>query len=378
VDPVYPFLKCLGYSLIIIHADSLTKDVSGHTIDYHKEYKLIDIGKKGVKLTIKLIKQLNPIAIIIPGFRGLLDLLMIRIGKFISIKTIYLEHGLTNEFHLKFAMANKKASVNRYLRITKMFLNFLLINPKSFLNELKIVYLSMFKTNYKLTKFDYAIFYAKNGVDFLNQAFSFDKKQVFYSGYPFVNNIKDLHSVSCDKEINTNKKILYIHQPFIIDGLSKISYQEETQHFIQISNVFNQFNYDFILQLHPRDSIEMYNRLLAQTNIIIKQSKNLCELFEDCNIMMGFDSTALFVGIALYKPLIILDYPRSRSFNKTLMEDISIRINNLNELCGILNSPDNLKINLQKYDRFIDEYIGRNNSFEHQAHTIDRIIRNDK
>lgn len=375
IDPIFPFLAEKGYNVVILHIQSLSFGIAPRSFNNKMNYGIYDVGKVNIKFIISLFRKLNPEAIVFLHFKSFADFLMLRLSKSCGLKTIYIQHGLFGNNIFKFIFKNKKSSILRYMYLTRLYIQLLHLETNHIVKELHIARYYFFYNNYRGTKCDYAILYSEENLKFIQKMFDFSKNQVKFSGYPLVKYQRDLNFNSIEKNAAKKTKVFFIKEN-MIPFHSDIGYEEEKEYFRRIIAICAKLNYELILKLHPREEKLFYDNLLHGENIKIMQGEvSLHELIEQADIVIGHVSTALFGAILLRKPIIILYYPGFKSDKITNMyETVGQKANSDDELYEILAHPETWDQKIRFYDNFIEERIGENNSYEHQAMTIIKVM----
>ena len=103
--------------------------------------------------------------------------------------------------------------------------------------------------------------------------------------------------------------VLYVHQPFILDNYTQISYEQEKIFITKLAENLATHYGKFTLLLHPRESLIRYQQLYTNTNINIMQSPNDYRLFASSSLVLGHYSTALLFSLYFDIPTFIIDYP---------------------------------------------------------------------
>ncbi|MCK4947501.1 MAG: hypothetical protein KAS46_03895 [Candidatus Aureabacteria bacterium] len=378
VNPIAFFLKKKGYNLVVLHVTNLNREIASVGTNITKDYELIDISYKSSKAILRIFQEHKPIGMIVLTFRSLFDLLINRIAQQCNVKTLYLEHGFFADITaLRFGMANKKASIRRYLHFIGKYVYFIFFIARNIFFELHIIYRAMKRNDYSKTQYDYALFYANYGFQKTNKLFKYDSKKVFFSGYPTTKNKSDINCFKknlCVSQPNIKKKILFIQQPLLLDKLSNISYAEEAQYLRKIANISAEAGYEFVFQVHPRENSDRYAAVFKECDGIVVKSSSVEKSVAESEIVLGHFSTALFFGVVLSKPIILLYYPGLDGQYLDYFKMVGVKASNIKELSQILSNPSIYFNKSQEYEEFIKEYIGQNNSFENQAQIIDEIV----
>jgi hypothetical protein len=167
-----------------------------------------------------------------------------------------------------------------------------------------------------------------------------------------------------------------MHQPFVADRLTPISYNDEREYLLDLSNACRNSGLSFTLRLHPRAIRDHYEELLRGTDIEIDDSTSLFEAVKNSRVVLGQYSTALFAAILMRRPLLTPPYPGLKVESGDGEDQVGIVINkDLGNLEEVLTQESKLYSRLPKYDAYISKFIGNNNSYQAFATTIDQVIR---
>ena len=172
---------------------------------------------------------------------------------------------------------------------------------------------------------------------------------------------------------NEEDSIVYIHQPFIIDGTSNANLVTEQKFYNELVIICTKNNRKLNILLHPKDKKKRFN-FINNPNVNIYQNYDFTQLILRSNVIIGHYSTLLFAAILMYKPIVTIPFP-GVIFPVNLFDDITFKVNKLFELKSILNQQKKISIDKLKYDEFIERYIGKNNTYEHQAGILIKLIR---
>lgn len=163
------------------------------------------------------------------NFRSLFELFFQRICALQNIKSVYLEHGFfsQNTLHFKTQKAQKNIweTVNRQLNFWKKYIG-VLYHAKKRLQEWRILQQVYFKNNFKYSPFDYYFIFSQREYSLLSNVFPLDESNTSLIGYPIFSSEKDKKEAT-SAGLKMNGEVLYVHQPFILDGYATISYEEE-------------------------------------------------------------------------------------------------------------------------------------------------------
>jgi hypothetical protein len=110
------------------------------------------------------------------------------------------------------------------------------------------------------------------------------------------------------------------------------------------------FEYVLTVRLHPSDDgTERFKKLLTLKNVHLstQHTDDMLTLLQDCDVVMGYMSTALFEAVLLNKPVV---YFRDEVSEKHIPADIGEAYNSKESLSGILEkiNTNNAKVNNRK------------------------------
>jgi hypothetical protein len=340
----------------------------------HKGLNITNISSFNMTYIIQILKVMKPDALIVLGYRSLMELLMIRISKFLNIKTIYIQHGILSNKYISLFSKNKKGefykSFKRQMKYLKLFSNFVFMHHINCIHEIKIILNTLFLNNFKNIGFDKFLLFSQDAYMVHKKLFNFTDNQFEIIGYPvFVkkSNLKIISTV-----IPRNKKyVLYIHQNFIQSNNTKITYEEEREYLTEIIKATNDRGFLFVIQLHPAESIKNYMEFSKNENVLVIQNDNLTDIVNNSSFVIGHWSTGLLIPILLNKPLLIFNYPKL-IISYDFYSDVGIQVKSLNYYSKILNSQK--EIDVKKYNSFREKYLGTKNHFEDFANAIVKFI----
>ena len=353
IEPICSFLF-YNYKIIVFHLgkrDSKTPLRSAY-------YELIDVGDISVKEIGALIEKHNPKAVVFLGFVSIFELLMLRIVKKNNHKAIYLQHGIFSKNTISFPFQRIINSFSEVLRRNLYFLgcyfSFILYSNQ-IKKECVIFYNCLRRKKYNDTRFDKAIFFSKHGYSNINPSFGYNEEDVFLSGYPlaFSNDEFETYTNVALKKCTHSKKAIYIHQPFIADGLVKWSYEDEKVFILSIANDLELSGLKLEVLLHPRESFKNYENKYKGTSIRIIQNIQK-ENYASYALAIGHYSSALLYPLFFHIPIRIMNYDTIDCHNDNIFE----------------NSIDE-----KNFDKYIFEYLGSGKySFENVADTVRKVL----
>ena len=367
IKPYTDVLIEKGHKAIILHTNSLTKDLNNKNSDTI-EIEHYDIGKNTIKQTIKYLKQKNIEAVISINFHSPMDLLVNRLLYFIGIKSVYMEHGiLADEFGKYIKPTKPLTNIVRLYKYLKKYFVFSIIS-KNTLKEMYILYKVFIKKQYKIAPYDNYLLYSKRSLEILSKKYILNNN-VSYSGYPI-----ELNNTTSAIQ-NKEPYILYIHQPYTKYKLGSCSYNDEFLFLNNIGKTIKKYELDFIIKLHPVAEQNKYRNGLDGFITISNKETDLGELITGAYAVLGHFSTALFYAVKQKKPIIQIS-PSCYGFNSNfkLFEDVALKAYNKNDLEMILKDNTILNSKLKFYNEYINYYIGRHNSYKHRVETLLKIL----
>ena len=354
ISRLFPYIK--GCNCSLIHIGKLQKKnvtiING--IDYY------DISSFSYKKIETLLNNIGPDLVIVFSFRSLFELFFQRICVKKGIRQVYLEHGIFSQTTTHFKTNKLKTeffqTIRRQLKFLSIFIEYA-IHVDNTLKELLLLYKVYYQGKFNYSQFDQYYLYGKRSYDSLSKIYHLTQENTIYMGYPIFNNDKE------KKEYNTLTKIsdevLYVHQPFILDGFSNINYDEEKDFINKLNQVIRKKYTKLIVLLHPRENLLTYKKRFSDTEVEFIQSPNNYKCFTDKSLVLGHFSTALLYSLYFCKPTIIIDFPgmKFESPYKQCFKFCSHIESLLDNNYGIDNS---LK----------DYYLGPVNTYEHIADLI--------
>lgn len=369
IKQLTPFLKKNGYNVVFIHINN----ISGKSkINIQENHEHFDFSLTNPKIFLDFIESKKPKVLICLEFTSLFIILLIRLIKHKNIKTIYFEHGIFIEGHGdKFLFINHKESIKRYLVLFNIYFKFGLILKMSLLKELKTIYNSFIKRDYS-GLFDFGLFYAQNGYDAIKTKLSLPFTKTYFAGYPLASSDNDIELLKTSYNKNSNI-VLLIHQPLIYDKLTSMDYDEEMEMFYEINNICNEKSLNLLIKLHPRVDINFYIGLDTQKSLSFT-TDNFNNLLVKTKIIVGQFSTALFNGLILKIPIIIIPYKGLKPFYYKDFINFAFFSQDTSNLSIIIDEIKNkTQENNDNNSKNID-FVGKINSFENQANKIIEII----
>ena len=368
VDPLYYNLNKKAKIFIFHIASLFGEKLKG------ENYDCIDIGKKNYKDIIAYVRRINPTTIVIPGFVSINELFILRIGKQLGIKVIYMEHGVlskqTTSYPIVKIVTSFYAVANNNSKFLNNYFQYILCS-KNKLSEARILISSILKRNYSRTKFDHAMFYSKYSYMIINKLFNYNDNQISISGTPLFISNSDEDIARKISTKNNQKTALYIHQPFILDGISKIDYAMEKQYILTLKKILDKYKIRLNMLLHPRESISLYESLYSCTNIAISYYNNNYALIKNCKYIFGHYSTLLMMALYFKKYIFIIPYPKLK-FGAEMYLNYSVNIENIDELKDFdIFSSDLMKVNQNSKELFTNR-----STFESVANTLLDVINN--
>lgn len=369
IKPYADLLKEKGYKIVIIHSDKITKELSKDNI--LEPYIIqIDLFENSLKKNIEKINKLNISAIVAINFHSPLDLLVNRLAKFLKIKTVYMEHGILAENPGRYIVPpNKLKSLKRVITYITKYLSFCILS-RHFFRELKIFLSVLLRKKYKLSPYDNYLLYAPASFNKLEKIYNLSESQIQYSGYPIESND------NFNEDVNSENipYVVYIHQPYVFHKIGYCNYENEFNFLKSLGTAVQKMGYKFIIKLHPLEVMSKYKEGL-ENNFEIVQQKSLNNLIKNSFAVIGHFSTALFVALKYKKPLIqIAPECLPKNSNFMFFSDVSVQINDVQELKTALTNKIVLYNKINNYDIFFENIIGQNNTYNDRVSKLLNLI----
>jgi Alpha-2,8-polysialyltransferase (POLYST) len=369
VKPLISFLEKNDYDIVFIHINNVT---GKYETENDLNFRHFDLSLTDPKIIMNFIDEEKPCLLICLEFTSLFIILLIRLAKLNSIKTLYFEHGIFIKGHGdKFLLKKFNESLIRYFIVSKIYLKYIIIYKMSLLGELKTICQTFVKRNYS-GLFDVGLFYSQTGFNMVKDKFNLPPSGAFFAGYPITATNDEIRALRTGYAVNSNV-VLFIHQPLIQDKLSIMSYAEEMEMFYEINEICSQQELNLIIKLHPRADFNFYSRMDTHKRLHFT-TQDFGKLLVNTKTIIGQFSTALFNGIVLNIPIIIIPYRGVKSFYYDDFIDFSIFLDNVTELGSLLDQIKNNVTAVNKRNIKNKDLCGEINSFENQADKIVEII----
>lgn len=363
VNPLCSFLKD-KYRITVLHLDKC----NGYSSRKSGDYKSIDISDYSIERIRQTLKEINPKVVILVGFISIYEMLMLRIATDLQLKTIYLEHGIysKNISSLPWKKLRTKfwSTLTKNLFFLRQYGNFIKLasNPTF---EILLFKQCVMKKNYRNSRFSKALFLSEYGNKQTNKFFQYDQKNVDFTCYPLAYDNAEFDEFEriARMPLSKSKKAIWIHQPFILDGLVTWGYDTEKDYMVGMAKKIREYGYELTMLIHPRESKDRYEKLYENCNINIEQNIN-CKTYKDYSLVIGHYSTALLYPVFLHIPILVVDYGEKIKAADSIFYPLSCH----------LPIVDFSQMN-QKYTNFSREYIGMSKcSFENIAYVLDKNI----
>jgi len=299
-DQQYIFLR-KEYNVIVIHISKLTKDRS-KIVHFDKEYNIIDISYYSLLRIRKLLKKIDPVALVFYTFHSQYDYLLLSISNKLRIPSIFHDHGIV----FGESKAKGRYRINLYRIIRTVIFNFNLLQSAISdwkCNMIKDYYFNKSKKHQGFTKY---FFYSKNNYNYYKQFFPISSENSCIGGVPIAktkNEITD-HIIYQDE-----KRVLYFHQPFVKFKFTNITYDEEIQYYNKLALKVREAGYKLTIRLHPSQRPNDYKRLYHHNLISFDTSRDILKSTAKASVVIGHWSTALAIPILLEKRTIVLSFP---------------------------------------------------------------------
>jgi len=180
--------------------------------------------------------------------------------------------------------------------------------------------------------------------------------KIIVTGYPLLDDILKNRSNSNQsgglfEEIGLPEKrplILLVTQPLVEDGFWKTDLR--SLHFDSVVNAVKHINGQLVVKVHPRERVDVYNRLVDKYNdvqIIVTKEFNLDRLLISSDVVITVCSTVGLWAIAYEKPLLVMNcFPLPI---ENILASMALSVSELDKLPTVLNhilSDENHKANL--------------------------------
>ncbi|HEY5587457.1 MAG TPA: hypothetical protein VIK86_00715 [Candidatus Paceibacterota bacterium] len=335
-------------SLYIFHNDYLTSDRSKNNWDNKFCVPSYDAGLLSAKKIIKIIKCVNIEVFVFFTFQSDLDKLIWKICQLLKIPTILHDHGIV--FGNKIA-GLKKLNLSRLRIRRKIFFS---------IKQIQLIYV-MFLINNKLNSkkkysFDYYLIYSTNNLTYYQNFFILTENNTSISGIPLFLNEEEFSSLRGKKK---ERKLLYLHQPFIKFSMSLLTFEEEINYINEINEIAINNNLKLEIRLHPAQSIDEYQRIHWNSNISFENMISLELQSASAYAIMGHWSTALAISYPFRIPLIILEFPKTIDKYKqyySIFKNVSYYCENIAQFKDALykiQNSNNIKYNQTNWEKLI-------------------------
>lgn len=279
-----------GKRIILVHSTSLNNK-STKNIHVHDNVELIDLSYKNVTNLFKTISFYKPI-LFIAGHNSLIEFVLSNYFYTKRLKSIYLQHGYFLEKAYKFYISNYITAIKKYFIYLIAYFYTLLRDP---INVFSNFFLYL-KYKSEISFCDINLFYNEDSVRKLKCR---GKKIVI--GYPLGENIYYKNIIK--------KSATIIHQCFIHDNLSSITFDQEKKYFIElikllIEKKFRKINF----LVHPRDDYNKY-LYLKDLKVNVYQGIKYQEKIFESELIIGHYSSLIFQCIEIGKSVIRIKYP---------------------------------------------------------------------
>lgn len=313
IKPICRFLP-KEYKITILHLNKK----NGYPDKHYDEFEMIDLSSYGYNRTKELFIKEKPVAIILPGFISIFELYMLRVASSLSVPTIFLEHGIYSRetAHLPYSKlfsSHIYHIISRNLFFLCRYATFA-IKSGSPRKELSLLYNALKRKDYSGSQFSHALFFARYGFEHINAYFHYPEGKYSFTGYPIANTDAEFRRYEQLATTATppSGKAIYIHQPFIKDGLTAWSYEDEKNMLLGIAEKLKKEKLSLDIAVHPRESLPLYQKLYEGSGIAIKGNNDRQE-YASYDLAIGHYSTALMYPLFFNKPLWIIDYDTIKS-----------------------------------------------------------------
>lgn len=354
-------------SLFVFHIDTLTTDRSTNTLNNNYCVPLFDISFMSISEIIKLIKSLNIEVFVFFTFQSVLDKFIWSTCQILNIPTIIHDHGLVYGSSIARIEKPKKTwiAIRRKLSFS--------------LKQFQVIVFSFYRKKNILKmkfEFDHYLIYSMTNLDYYRNFFLINESNTTISGIPLFDNEIEFNIL---KKTKKERKLLYLHQPFIKLGMSSLSIEKEIEYINKLNITAKSNDLKLVIRLHPSHSIEEYKKFIWDTNIIFENKEALEKQSASAFAIIGHWSTALTISLPLEIPLIIIEYPQIKDEYKqfySIYKDVSFYCENIKQLQNTLmqiqlNNTENNQLKIKRL-------IGTVNTVESDCEKLTIIIDNIK
>lgn len=330
------YIETFADKSIILHSSDATPDRSAVRHVFNERY--IDISYYVLQDVIELLKKHNISSITFFTYQSIYDKFFICIAKNLGIKTIFHDHGILygskpgkGSFNI-----NKIKYIYHILRRTIHFKRQSQMLVQSLSAPQKVLFKELINDTYCNLEFDKSLFFCLNNYHVHSTIIKLIKENIVISGLPVLPKNSDISLLQ--KYVPKGNIVLYIHQPLIKFGFTKLKISEEILYIRNIAKNLKQSNKVLLIRFHPTQDMCKYHEELKSYGIRISENNLLEEDIMQSTIVIGHWSTALLNAFVLNRPIFIITYPKLKSeyteFN-TMFSEISQNgrvYNNINEL----------------------------------------------
>jgi len=339
--------------------------------------KFIDLTlNKNINKTLKFYK-IDFLLSINPG--NIFDLFVSTVAKNINIPTAYYQHGLQLDFtsfnpKILFQSSSFIKKINS-IRKYSFFYFLFFINIISSSNKIFLMRTVWLKTLILLNKrdiailpkyglkenhVDYAFMFGEIDKNYLISSMNMDSRNIFITGYPFLQ--YDKYNFSNKKLINKKtRKALYLSTALRATGVSPITIEEEKMFYQKLFKQVDKAGYKLILKLHPLEDPLLFKSYFNGMDVEILSNVNLADLCYESDLVIGEYTTTFFYAIREKKPIIIIN---SNYFNEYPFDFTKFGIgvkSDIDELATVISKNKNLtRANMLAYEKFSRNYINYN------------------
>lgn len=369
IKPISSHFNRTEYTFILITNTKIFNQKIENSI-----YNIFDVRDYSLLDLKILIQKLNPSIFILSNYKSLLNLIFLMLFKTLGVKTIFIQHGVFDDKLEKLKTNNYLFTTEKYISFFKLYFQFIRFKNQTFIYLLKQLYNIYIKHDLKASYgcIDNAIVYTTKDSELINKRLGISKSKILLSGYPIFDYSKDCKIFFDGSKLNTGI-VLLLQQPFLFKSKS-FSHQEELKYYQRINNICNRLNKKLIVKLHPLEKIENFSSFNEFKEITFNANrKDNIYLTQNAEIILAVNSTAIFYGVLLKKPIVLISYLNLK-INYLNFKKIGLLSENEDELEDILLNKDLLNSKIDVYDQFISENIGIKNSYENLAKTLLNII----
>jgi hypothetical protein len=366
----YKYLQT-SHNLFVFHSTLLTKDMA--TVDKTDPQfaSMYDISYLSINDIIQLITKLNIKLFIFYTFQSKIDKILWKLCVLLQIPVVLHDHGIVyGTQSARKPIKLTKQMIFRNFQVLKKNVQFYVFLHKNLERNQKKSLMNQINDY----KFKYYVFYSKKNMEYYQNFFILNKHNVVLISVPLFDTYNDILLLRKQK---TQRKLLYIHQPFRKFDFTTLSFEAEIAYIKKINAIAKMNSFNLEIRFHPTESVESYNCLVNEPNIIITNEIDLSLQAASSYAILGHWSTALAIAGSLKKPLIIIKYPdivQKMRIYYSIYKNVGYYCKDLFELNDVLKKIDVKDYIYEQKEVEWNDLIGSTNTVEANCEKINYII----